>query len=102
MIFMGDYSGVVHKSGNLPQNRFYVLGGNQSCAFKLPRRSLLPRTPQEILVVELNRHVVPTRIADIVVYNAIGREKSIERMRKATDQKHRDSHRPNQPGQTTG
>src|SRR5215831_1630514 len=51
------------KSRNRPDRRLHLLGSDEPRAFELPRRVLVARTPQKVLVIKLHPHIVPAGIA---------------------------------------
>src|ERR1700730_8069751 len=80
----------------------HLVRGDEPRAFELARGVLVTRTIHEILVVEAVPHIVPARIAGMVVDHPVGRLKLVGRMGEAADQHHRLAHRPGEPGQAAG
>ena len=60
-----------------------MIRGDQPRALELPRRVLVARAPQEILVVEAVRGVVPAAVAGVIVDHPVGRRELVGRMGEA-------------------
>ena len=74
------------KAGDALERGFHVVDRDQPRAFELARRVLVPRAPQEILVVEAVVRVVPAAVAGVVVDHPVGRGEFSARMAEAADQ----------------
>ena len=61
--------------------------------------ALVPRTPEEVEVVEVETHIVPATVAGVVVDDAVWRGEFVGRMGKSGDHHHRNSAPPRQPAQ---
>ena len=79
--------GVRRERRHVSNCRNHLFRRDQSRAFELPRGAGVPRTPQEVLVVEQHPRVVPAGI--------------IGRMGEAADHHDRRPRRPGEPGQAT-
>src|SRR5262249_37144442 len=77
----------------------HMLRRDEPRAFELPRRVLLARAPEEILVVEAHQRIVPAAIAGVVVDDAVRRRELIGRMGEATDEHDWLLRRPGEPGE---
>ena len=72
-------SPVLHQT---PDRMDHLRPGNQAGALELPVRALVARTPEEILVIELEGRVIPAGIAGVPVDDPIGRGELVIRMRE--------------------
>ena len=52
--------------------------------------AFVTRTPEEVVVVEIDAHVVPAGVAGVVVDDAVGRGEFVGRMCEAGDHDDRD------------
>lgn len=80
---------------------YHLSARNEPCALKLPVSVLVPRAPQEVMVVKIKVHIVPARITSLVIDHPVRCIKLGARMRETTDKNDRNSATPRQPGQPT-
>src|SRR5260370_14291268 len=60
-----------------------VIDGDQARAFELAQRALVPRTPQEVLLVEAMMRIVLAAVAVVVLDHALRRCEPIQMMGKS-------------------
>src|SRR5262249_13202486 len=76
--------------------------GDEPRAFEVPGRVLMPRAPQEILVIETMSWIVPARIAGVEIDHSPWRGEFIAWMGKAADKHDRTAGGPCEPGKARG
>src|SRR5262245_39025265 len=76
---------------------FHVLDRDQPRAFELAWGIFVARAPQKVFVLEAQMRIVPAPVASMIVDDAIGRRKLVDRMGEAGDHHHRRSHGPSKP-----
>lgn len=69
----------------------------QTGTLKLPRSVFMPRTPHKILVVKIQRRVVPAAVAPVGVKYPPRGIKLTVRETESTDEHHRNTAGPRQP-----
>src|SRR5262249_52053289 len=96
-VHLVGYTTVTGKAWNAPDYFLHMLDRDQTRAFELAWRALVARTPEEVLVVEPVRRVVPAAVAGVVVDHPPGRLDLGGRMREAADHHHLRADRPGEP-----
>lgn len=76
---------------NMIDGVYNLLGGDQPAALILALGPFVARAPEEISVIELQRHIIPATIAAVRVEDSIRSVELANRKRKPTDQYHWDS-----------
>jgi hypothetical protein len=95
-------SKTISKTGNALYDGLDLLSRDEARALKLTWCIFVSRAPQEIPVIETQPNIVPTRIASMVVDDAVWRCELVGWMGEATYQDDGSAHRPCQPGQAAG
>lgn len=72
----------------------------QTGTLELPRGVFMPRTPHKILVIKIQRRVVPAAIAPVGAEHPPGGVKLTGRETEPANEHHRDTAGPRQPGQS--
>ena len=79
-----------------------LFGGNEFGALKVAIGTLVTGTPQEVEVVKIQPHIVPTTVAGVIIDHAVRRFKLIGRVGEAGNHDHRHFAAPCQPAQAAG
>src|ERR1700722_1790169 len=85
------------KPRDSPDGALHMLDRDQPGALELARRACMARAPEEVLVIESQRRIVPAGVAGVVVDDPPGRLELGRRMGEAADQDDLRARRPSEP-----